>query len=325
MRGIFLTFLLSFQAFAQPAWLVDTDAGSDDYLAIAYLLAKPNFRIEAITSVNGLSGAAAGARMVTRILTAAGRRDIPVYAGAERPLQGDHAFPAEWRKLSEELPGVPLPAFTGTLPTQTAEAYLTQRLQKPARILALGPLTNLALVLQKHPALARNIQQLVIMGGAVHVNGNLKDGDAFKTTNATAEWNIFIDPLAAAYVFEQVARPMKLVALDATNQVPFRLEHIRAFERRAQTTALGRLVTAILRMDEPMIKEGYYYAWDPLAAVVAANPGFGSSLPMTLRVSQQGGEEGRTIMAKGYPNVQLLIQPEATRFHAEFLEAFVRR
>ena len=322
MRLALFALILSVTASAQTAWVIDTDAGSDDYLAIAYLLAKPNVRVEAITSVNGLSGAAAGARMVARILTLAGRRDIPVYAGAERPLAGDRAFPAEWRKMSEHLPGVQLPAFTGSLAPETAEAFLTRRLAQPVRILALGPLTNLAVVLRKHPALARNIQELVIMGGAVNVKGNLKDGDLFKTTNEYAEWNIFIDPAAAAYVFTHVPAPIKLVPLDATNQVPVRAGHIRAFERQAAHSALGRLATNILHLDEPMIQEGYYYAWDPLAAVAAAEPNFAAFTPVALRVSEQPGEEGRTVAVQGRPNAQVMAKPDAARFHAEFLGAF---
>ena len=317
---LLLTTALAVIAATPPVpWIIDTDAGSDDYLAIAYLLAKPSVRIEAVTSVNGLSGAAAGARMVARILSLAGRGDIPIYPGAARPLEGDRAFPAEWRKVSEELPGVKLPAFTGPLTAQVAEGFLAARLTKPARILALGPLTNLALVLRRHPALAANIQELVIMGGALNVKGNLKDGDVYQTTNEFAEWNIFIDPAAAALVFDRV-RHLKLVPLDATNQVPFTVRHVREFERHAAGSALGRFVTQVLQMDEPMIKAGYYYAWDPLAAVAAAEPALAKFRPASLGVSQKAGEEGRTLARRrGRAHAKVMAAPESAQFHQEFL------
>ena len=69
----------------------------------------------------------------------------------------------------------------------------------PVRILALGPLTNVALALAG--ANPKAIEEIVIMGGAFRVPGNLGDGGAFKTTNTTAEWNFFVDPEAAARVF----------------------------------------------------------------------------------------------------------------------------
>jgi len=319
--SLFIALAASLAGAAPQDWIVDTDAGTDDYLAIAYLLRHPGVRLEAITSVNGLSHARPGAEVAQRILELAGQRSTPVYAGAERPLAGNAAFPGEWRKMSEELPGVKLPALQGSLAPGTAADYLAARLRRPARILALGPLTNLALVLRKNPALARNIEQLVIMGGAVNVPGNLGDGDLFQTGNRLAEWNIFVDPQAAAEVFALV-KSIRLVPLDATNKVPVRTKHIREFERAA-TGPLGYFVTQILQLDEPMIKDGYYYAWDPLAAMVAAEPGLFTLTRAHISISQRAGEEGRTV--PGFqlpPNVEVLLTAPALRFHTEFFNAF---
>ncbi len=69
------------------------------------------------------------------------------------------------------------------------------------RILALGPLTNLAEALERDRSIAANIREIVIMGGAVRVPGNLQDGGVFHTNNSTAEWNMFVDPLAASHRF----------------------------------------------------------------------------------------------------------------------------
>jgi inosine-uridine nucleoside N-ribohydrolase len=321
MRYVLAAIFSCWLVAAQPVpWIIDTDGGTDDYLAIAYLLAKPNVEIEAIATVNGLSSPAAGARTVSRILQLAGRTAIPVRTGGRAALSKAE-FPAEWRKMSEELPGVVLPAAPERA-AQTAESYYLARLKRPARILALGPLTNLALVLQKNPALARNIRELVVMGGAVHVPGNLKDGDLLKTNNTTAEWNIYLDPAAAADVFRRVTT-IKLVPLDATNRVPFRLEHVARFAQL--TSPLGKLVAQILKLDEPIIREGYYYAWDPLAAVAAAEPAFGSFDAVAVEVSLAPGEEGRTKpVAQGGARVGVLRDPAPAAFHEEFYRAFTQ-
>lgn len=323
----FLATLLALSALALPAqepvpWIVDTDGGTDDYLAIAYLLAKPNVRVEAIASVNGISSAAGGAKIAARILQLARRDGVPVFIGAGQPLTGNAAFPLEWRKMGEELTGVDLPKLTRKIEAQSAESYYLTRLTKPARILALGPLTNLAAVLRKNPALARNVQELVIMGGAVSVPGNLKDGGFLKTSNTTAEWNIFIDPEAAGLVFRTVPT-IKLVPLDATNRVPILMRHLSDFERGALHAALGRLAYQILKLDEPFIKDGYYYAWDPLAAMAAAMPRLFHFNPAAVTVSRKPGEEGRTKPMPGRrPNLTVLDPPRPADFHTEFYNAF---
>jgi purine nucleosidase len=126
--------------------IIDTDAGSDDLMAIAFLLARDDVRIEAVTVCNGLAHVDRGARNIRRLLTLAGRTDVPVYAGRTTALKRSAEFPDEWRRVSDELPGVTLPAEAGSAPRIEAVDYLVKRLaspRNPARILALGPLTNL--------------------------------------------------------------------------------------------------------------------------------------------------------------------------------------
>src|SRR5215467_7764577 len=90
------------------AVIIDTDAGSDDLMAIAFLLSRGDIRVEGITIVNGMAHVQAGGRNVLRLLELAGRRDIPVFLGRETPLSGNAEFPAAWRKASDDLPGVTL-------------------------------------------------------------------------------------------------------------------------------------------------------------------------------------------------------------------------
>src|SRR5207245_11791062 len=120
--------------------------------------------------------------------------------GGGRPMDGQAALPEAWRTSSDKLlNGLKLPPARRNPEKQSAAEYLAGRLGdrgRPIRILALGPLTNLGEALERAPGILRGVE-LVIMGGAVRVPGNLGDGDAFRTENKAAEWNLFVDPVAA--------------------------------------------------------------------------------------------------------------------------------
>ncbi len=118
---------------AQGPIVIDTDAGSDDFMAVALLLSHPNVTIDAITVVNGLAHVDAGARNMGRLLDLAGRNRVPVFAGRNTPLRVTGEFPAEWRKISDDMPGVPLPPASRPPESRPAADYLVERLRKRAR------------------------------------------------------------------------------------------------------------------------------------------------------------------------------------------------
>jgi pyrimidine-specific ribonucleoside hydrolase len=316
--------LLALHAQAQPrSIIIDTDAGSDDLMAIAFLLAHPSVNIEAITTANGLAHVDAGARNIIRLLELGGRRNVPVFAGRNAPLRGDAEFPAPWRKTSDELPGVTLPAAARQPEPKPAAAYFLQRLKDhshPVRILALGPLTNLAEAFQRDPSIAGTIRELVIMGGALKVPGNLGDGDVFKTNNKTAEWNIFVDPLAARIVFRS-GISIRLIPLDATNKVPIDLAFLREFQSSAKSP-LAKFVAQVLETDRKFIEDGYFYAWDPLAAVALLHPGVVRTSPLHIDVRQDPPEDGRTVQAPGRANTEVAVDADREGFLKIFREAF---
>ena len=317
-------FLIATFAHAQDRPLIiDTDAGSDDFLAISFLLSHPNVRIDAITVVNGLAHVDAGARNLTRLVALSGRANIPVFAGRPTPLQGNAEFPREWRKISDELPGVDLPVTSHPPETKRAADFLIEHLRDTThrvRILALGPLTNLAEAFQREPRTKDAIEEIVIMGGAIRVPGNLGDGGAFQTSNKTAEWNIFIDPLAARMVFN-AGIPITLVPLDATNKVPIDLAFLKEFETRAHSP-LGRVAAQILTDDREMIQGGYFYAWDPLAAAALLDHKIVKLSRVHLDVQQDGPEAGRTVATTGKPNAAVAVDADAAAFRTIFLETF---
>jgi pyrimidine-specific ribonucleoside hydrolase len=327
------TFLLSaffvaaaIAALGQPApILIDTDAGSDDLMAIAFLLAQPGIRVEAVTVVNGLAHPEAGARNIARLLELAHRPDIPVFVGRSEPLRGRAEFPAEWRRISDQLPGVKLPELSHPLEKRPAVDYLIERLNqknRPVRVLALGPFTNLAEALQRSPSGAGTIQEIVMMGGALRVAGNLTDGGVFKTDNKTAEWNIFVDPLAARMVFRSGIK-IEMIGLDATNTVPIGAAFMRQLESEVHSP-LGRFVAEVLHSDRESIDGGYMYAWDPLAAVALLHPGVVKTAQVHVEIRQDTPEEGRTAEAAGQPNAKVALQADRDQFIRLFLDAFAR-
>ena len=319
-----LIFVLLSAASAQPV-LIDTDAGSDDFMAIAFLLSHPGVRIEAITVTNGMAHVGAGARNLVRLLEMAGRSDIPVFAGRAAPLRGSVEFPAEWRRISDVLPGVTLPPASRQPEARPVAAYLLERLKSgrtPVRILALGPLTNLGEALQRDPSVAAGIREIVIMGGAVRVPGNLGDGGVYHTANKTAEWNIITDPWAARIVFRSGVR-IRLIPLDATNKVPIGAQFLREFQT-AVRSPLGKLVGQVLAADHEMIDGGYFFAWDPLAALALLHPAALKTVLLHIDILQDPPDQGRTAIGAGRPNAEVAVDADAAAFRKLFLEAFAK-
>jgi pyrimidine-specific ribonucleoside hydrolase len=305
------------------AVIVDTDAGADDLMAIAFLLSRPDVHVEAITIANGMAHVPAGGRSVLRLLALAGRNDIPVFLGRDTPLSGNQEFPAEWRSASDELPGIDLPDPKRSVEPRSAADYLLKRLldaAHPVQLLALGPLTNLAEVFSRTPRAARTGRQLVLLGGAVRVSGDLGDGGSFQTNNGSAEWNMFIDPAAAKIVFTFGA-PIRLVPLDATQRVPIDMALFEQFKSRANTP-LASFVAQVLATDREPIRQGYYFARDPLAAAALVNPAVATFRPLAIEISDKPGELGRTVEVKNRrANAQVAIDADDLRFRDVFMAA----
>ena len=282
MIKIFLLLVIAACAPAATPVIIDTDMGSDDVMAIALLLSHPEIPIEAITVVNGLAHVPAGAANARRLVQASGRLTIKVLEGRETPLQRTADFPREWRTGSDQPLTSESPAVLKN--AGRAEVWLGQRLKDathPVRILALGPLTNLAIALEgAHP---KAVEEIVIMGGAFRVPGNLGDGGAFKTTNTTAEWNFFVDPECAARVFRSGV-PIRVVPLDATSRVKLDIAFLTRYQHDARGP-LAALVTKVLTGERDMIAQGIFYAWDPLAAAALIDPTVATWTPAHVSVN----------------------------------------
>lgn len=219
--------------------IIDTDPGVDDALAIFLALKSPELKIEAITPVAGNVPLELTLPNALRLLEIAGRSDIPVAAGASRPLKR-RLVTAAVVHGNNGLGGVEFPAPT-TKPVAETAPQLIRRLVRASpgevSIVAIGPLTNLALAFRDDPQLPAQIRSITIMGGSLS-GGNI---------TPAAEFNSYVDPEAAQIVYRSGAR-ITMIGLDVTRKVPLSEAHIRLLESADNPVgrAAGRIWRAAL-------------------------------------------------------------------------------
>jgi len=293
----------------------------DDWIAILYLLQRPDVQVLAITVVGtGEAHCQPGVRNALRLVALSGNRDIPVACGRATPLQGEQEFPPAWREQSDNLAGLQLPEGRNPAPEATATGLLRSIPQDAPRkvtLVTLGPLTNLAEAIQENPDFLARVDHIYIMGGALEVLGNV-GMSGVGIDNQVAEWNIFVDPLALKIVLASGA-PVTLVPLDATNQVPARLEFFRRLEANRRTPE-ARFVYDVLASQLDFVASGGYSFWDPLTAAIFVDQGLGYIKEGQVKVFvQPGPSSGLTrLMPGGYP-VRYVKSVTAARFEEELL------
>lgn len=192
--------------------IIDTDPGVDDAVAILLALASPELRVLGLTVVAGNVGCEVGATNARRVLALAGRTDVAVHAGADRPLKRPLVTAAHYHG-ADGLGGVSLPEPGEALASADAVDFIVDTLRRsrePVTLCPIGPLTNIALAVARAPDIVPVIAEIVLMGGSWRAGGNV---------TPAAEFNIWCDPDAAAMVFAAGA-PIVMMPLDATLQLP---------------------------------------------------------------------------------------------------------
>src|SRR6266545_1796998 len=221
--------------------IIDTDPGIDDTAAIFLALASPELHVEALTIVYGNGTIADCTRNALIILETAGRSDISVYQGASKPLMAAPNY-APHVHGGDALGDVGVPPPTSAPQGRHAVYELVERVMaSPGEItlIALGPLTNIALALSLEPRMASALAELIVMGGAVLTHGNI-------TEVATA--NLYNDPEAAAIVY-QTGAPIVQVGLDVCHKTMVTAAQLMRI-RQAQTpttTLLTRITPWLIK------------------------------------------------------------------------------
>jgi pyrimidine-specific ribonucleoside hydrolase len=269
--------------------VLDCDPGHDDALAIVLALARPELRLLAITTVAGNAPLDKTTRNALRVLTLVGRTDVPVAAGAERPIVREPWVPVDFHGPSG-LDGADLPEpATGPAPVGALEltSSLLRDVDAPITIVATGPLTNVALLLRAAPALRERIAAISLMGGS------LGEGN----TTAAAEFNIWADPEAAAIVFDS-GIPIRMAGLDVTHQALVLPPDIARLEGLG--TRSGRVFADLMRFFAIHHRDRYGWDGPPIHDAVAvawlAEPGLVESRSLRVDVETAGVHtRGRTV------------------------------
>ena len=235
--------------------IIDTDPGQDDAVAILLALASPELEVLGITAVAGNVPLALTEKNARIVCELAGRRDLPVFAGADTPMKRK-LVTAEHVHGKTGLDGPRLPDPTMPLQTQHAVDFIIQTLrQEPegsVTLVPIGPLTNVALALERAPDIAGRIAEIVLMGGAYFEVGNI---------TPAAEFNIYVDPEAAGIVFRS-GIPLTVMPLDVTHKALTTRERVDAF--RALGNETGQMVAEWTDFFERFDKEKYGSEGAPL-------------------------------------------------------------
>jgi purine nucleosidase len=297
--------------------ILDTDIGTDvdDCLALGLILGSPEFALEGVTCVYG--DVELRARMVRKLLALRGCPETPIRLGTGRPLLG--LKPIHWG--GHEGQGLLDEGDTAAFSTEHAVDYIVRTvMDSPGQIhlLAIGPLTNVALAMLKEPRLATNLAHLTIMGGV------LRGPDTLGLP--IAEHNIACDPEAAHIVLSSGV-PATLVPLDVTTRCSIRRDGVARL--RAVGDPFHDAVAEQVERYPRFAANGSTFLHDPLAATVAIEPGLVRTTPLHVAVETQGRlTTGATVMrapTEGLPaTAEVALTVDAPRAEAFILDRLLR-
>ncbi|MFL5353490.1 nucleoside hydrolase [Archangium sp.] len=320
----------------RPVLVADVDADLDDISALAYLCQEHKLgRIElaAVTVTNAGAGSLGSAIQHVRCtLEACGLPDIPVAEGSREVTNLASPFMREGIKtlLSRVFEGCTQSDEPSAVSAPQLLADILRE-HESVRVVTLGPVGNVAEALELAPELESHVESVYLMGGAVHVPGNICCGLESQYDN-TQEFNIMADAASAqALIATLNPRKVFLVPLDATQDVPVtqafasRLDSLRVGSEPA-TPELG-LVSSILSQPEVRygIGFGLLYWWDPLTVVAATRPGVVPFEPRPLEVVQEGPSLGRTMPSSQGTRVRVGLRAHQARFEELFLDTLQGR
>ncbi|MCX6816460.1 MAG: nucleoside hydrolase [Candidatus Beckwithbacteria bacterium] len=269
--------------------LIDTDMGIDDIIAIALLLNNKDINIKTISTVRGVADLTTGTQNLARLLTLLRETTIPIYQGFNPPQQ-KLDFPKIDRQRANNLTllkDIPLPKSPfKKICVKTLNRNLFRFLNSstsPISILCLGPLTNIAKIIQNSTIIKKNVKQIIIMGGAIFMSGNIPP-------DYLCEYNIALDPNAAKIVFSS-GLPITLIATDTTNQARAKdKQFLKQVVLAKPQTAAGEIIKTIIINN----RRDFIDFYDPLAAAILIDPKIiSSSKKIILTITPDGQTIGQ--------------------------------
>jgi len=297
--------------------ILDCDPGHDDAIALLLALASPEVRLLGVTTVSGNQTLEKTTANAIRVLDHLGRDEIPVAAGAARPLVRDRHVAAHVHGETG-LDGPDLPPQSREPDPAHAIDWIAAAVASnadPVTLVPTGPLTNVALFLARYPDLGARLERIVLMGGA-YGEGNV---------TPAAEFNIWADPEAASMVFSS-GLDVTMVGLDVTHQALITPAHV---ERLASAGRAGRLVADLYAFYAQFHSRSYGWDGAPVHDAVALAHVIDATLLGTTHcgvVIDTGPElsRGRThadlLGVHWPPNCHVAVEIDAERFLALLIE-----
>jgi inosine-uridine nucleoside N-ribohydrolase len=296
--------------------VIDCDPGHDDAIAILLALASPELEVVGVTTVAGNQTLDKTTRNALVTLEVGGRPDIPVAAGADAPLQRELRTAAHVHGETG-LDGPSLSEPSAEPVYEHAADFLAALIEPGTVLVPTAPLTNIALLLERHPEVREAIDRIVWMGGAIG-EGNV---------TPAAEFNAFVDPEAAAVVFASRI-PITMIGLDVTHKALFTRAHA---ERLRDAGRAGRFVAELSDFFQRFHERSYGFEGSPIHDAMAVAHVLDPTLVTTRHVNvavETSSElcDGRTVVdLRGVtgrePNTDVGVDVDAERF----LELLVSR
>ena len=303
--------------------LFDHDGGVDDFLSLLLLLTMPHVELLGVSITPADCYPEPALETTGKLLRLLGQPQLPVSVGQ---YHGINAFPSAWRAQPRMLNAFPslltLPTEAGHVDPRPSPEVLRAQLAAASQlvtVLLTGPCSTLVQALALEPGLASRIGQVIWMGGAVDVPGNVRTYNQ----NGTAEWNVFWDPLAAQQLLTY-GLPLVLVPLDVTNQVPVNLAFLRQLAAQA-SHPLSHLAGQFWATTVATIPtyEYTYFMWDVLATSYLAIPEAFEVETLELAIIPTGASAGRTLRQPSSGHwVQVARHVDTTIFYAYLLQQF---
>lgn len=271
--------------------IIDTDPGIDDAMAIFVALESPEIEVIGITTIYGNVYTSLATRNALHLLEFAGRGDIPVAEGSHVTLlNGTKLRIADFVHGTDGLGNQHSPPPNGTPIQHSAAQFLVQQANLyPGQltVVALGPLTNIALAIQLDPHFTQNIAQIVLLGGAFAVNGNV---------NPASEANIFGDPDAADVVFTSGADVLA-VGINVTHQVILTDDDREKLGKSNGKYAqyLDKILDVYFSYHRDAYNIKGVYLHDPAVLLAAVNPSLMTYTEGVVRVQTSGITRGLTL------------------------------
>ncbi|XP_010516843.1 PREDICTED: uridine nucleosidase 1 [Camelina sativa] len=274
--------------------IIDTDPGIDDSMAIMMAFQTPELEILGLTTVFGNVTTQDATRNALLLCEIAGFPDVPVAEGTSEPLKGGIPRVADFVHGKNGLGDVSLPPPSITKSEKSAAEFLDEKVSEfpgEVTILALGPLTNLALAIKRDSSFASKVKKIVVLGGAFFSLGNV---------NPAAEANIYGDPEAADVVFTSGA-DITVVGINITTQL--KLSDDDLLELRNSKGKHAKLLSDMCEFyrDWHVKSDGVYgvFLHDPVSFVAVVRPDLFTYKKGVVRVETQGICVGHTLMDQG--------------------------